>query len=127
MLKYLHLKNVGLAPDLRVEWAPRLNLITGDNGLGKSFLLDLAWWALTRTWAGSVALPPISGKSPQIEYVVQGKAGQAKPVVSKFRRSDETWRWWSSALEIRLATTSMKPTSSASKTRSSAECTPSTP
>lgn len=91
MLKCLHLKNVGLAPDLRVEWASRLNLITGDNGLGKSFLLDLAWWALTRTWAGAVALPPLSAKSPQIEYVIQGKAGVAKPVVSKFRRSDETW------------------------------------
>lgn len=91
MLKSLYLKNVGLAPDLRVDWAPRLNLITGDNGLGKSFLLDLAWWALTRTWAGSVALPPLSAKSPQIEYVVKGKVREAKPVVSKFRRSDETW------------------------------------
>lgn len=91
MLKYLHLKNVGLAPDLRVEWAPRLNLITGDNGLGKSFLLDLAWWALTRTWAATVALPPVSARNPQIEYVVRGKAGTAKPVVSRFRRSDETW------------------------------------
>jgi len=91
MLKYLHLKNVGLAPELRVDWAPRLNLITGDNGLGKSFLLDLAWWALTRTWAGAAALPPLSAKSSQIEYVVQGKAGEAKAVVSKFRRSDETW------------------------------------
>lgn len=91
MLKTLHLKNVGLAPDLRVDWAPRLNLITGDNGLGKSFLLDLAWWALTRTWAGVAALPPVASKNPQIEYVVQGKAGEARPVVSKFRRSDETW------------------------------------
>ena len=57
MLKYLHLNHVGLAPDIQVEWADRLNLIAGDNGLGKSFLLDLAWWALTRTWAGAVALP----------------------------------------------------------------------
>lgn len=91
MLKTLHLRNVGLAPDLRVDWAQRLNLITGDNGLGKTFLLDLAWWALTRTWTGSVALPPIAAKNPQIEYVVHGKAGDARPVVSKFRRSDETW------------------------------------
>jgi hypothetical protein len=55
MLKYLYLKDVGLAPALRVDWAPRINLIAGDNGLGKNFLLDLAWWALTRTWAGPVA------------------------------------------------------------------------
>jgi predicted ATPase len=45
MLESLHLKNVGPAPELRFEPAERLNLITGDNGLGKSFLLDVAWWA----------------------------------------------------------------------------------
>jgi recombinational DNA repair ATPase RecF len=28
-----------------------MNFLVGDNGLGKSFLLDAAWWALTRTWA----------------------------------------------------------------------------
>ena len=51
MLEYLHLKNVGPAPEMQMELAPRLNLITGDNGLGKTFLLDIAWWVLTRTWA----------------------------------------------------------------------------
>ena len=50
MLEYLHLTNVGPAPEMEMELAPRLNLITGDNGLGKSFLLDVAWWALTRRW-----------------------------------------------------------------------------
>ena len=30
---------------MQLELAPRINLITGDNGLGKSFLLDVAWWA----------------------------------------------------------------------------------
>ena len=73
MLKYLHLKNVGLAPDLRVDWADRLSLIAGDNGLGKSFLLDLAWWALTRTWAGPIALP-MTSKKASIVYAVKGKA-----------------------------------------------------
>ena len=48
MIEYLHLENVGPAPELTMELGPRLNLITGDNGLGKSFLLDVAWWALTR-------------------------------------------------------------------------------
>lgn len=91
MLKFLHLKDIGLAPDLRVDWAERLNLIAGDNGLGKSFLLDLAWWALTRTWAGPVALPAPSSKKASIEYLVQGKAGRAAPVLSTFRRSDESW------------------------------------
>jgi recombinational DNA repair ATPase RecF len=35
--------------DLDVALAPRLNLLAGDNGLGKTFLLDLAWFALTGT------------------------------------------------------------------------------
>ena len=91
MLKTLHLKDVGLAPDLRVDWAERINLIAGDNGLGKSFLLDLAWWALTRTWAGPVALPAPSRKKASIEYVVQGKTGVAAPVISTFQRADESW------------------------------------
>lgn len=50
MLEYLQLKNVGPAREMKLELAPRLNLITGDNGLGKTLLLDCAWWALTRTW-----------------------------------------------------------------------------
>ena len=82
MLKSLHLKNVGLAPDLRVDWADRINLIAGDNGLGKTFLLDLAWWALTRTWAGPEASPAPSNKKASIEYVVQSASKTAAPVVS---------------------------------------------
>ena len=50
MLERLELENVGPAPEMMLNLAPRMNLITGDNGLGKSFLLDVAWWALTRKW-----------------------------------------------------------------------------
>lgn len=89
MLERLHLKNVGLAPDLRFEPAKRLNLITGDNGLGKSFLLDVVWWALTRTWSGTIALRSTQ-KGGTIEYVVHGKGGAADPVISKFHREDES-------------------------------------
>ena len=90
MLKYLHLKNVGLAPDVRVDWAERLNLIAGDNGLGKSFLLDLAWWALTRTWAGPVALP-MAAKKSSVEFAIKGKAAAAKVVMSAFDRAEGSW------------------------------------
>ncbi len=47
MLKKLHLKGVGPAPEMEVEFAERLTVITGDNGLGKSFILDAVWFALT--------------------------------------------------------------------------------
>lgn len=57
MLESIHLKNVGPAAEMIMDLASRLNLITGDNGLGKSFLLDVAWWALTRTWAREMVVP----------------------------------------------------------------------
>ena len=38
------------ADPTEMQLAQRLNLLTGDNGAGKTFLLDLAWTSLTRTW-----------------------------------------------------------------------------
>jgi AAA domain, putative AbiEii toxin, Type IV TA system/AAA domain len=56
-LKTLKLTSVGPAKQVEFKPATRLNLITGDNGLGKTFLLECAWWALTGTWAGYPARP----------------------------------------------------------------------
>ena len=50
-LAYLELKSVGPATRLVFEPAERVSLVTGDNGLGKTFLLECAWWALTGQWA----------------------------------------------------------------------------
>lgn len=91
MLESLHLKNLGPASDMMLEAASRMNLITGDNGLGKSFLLDVAWWSLTRTWVGAPAMPHPS-KEGRIQYVVHGKKGATKePVSSTFQREDQSW------------------------------------
>ncbi len=57
MLRVLHLRNTGPSPQLDAEFAERLNVFTGDNGLGKSFLLDVVWWTLTGSWAGLPAAP----------------------------------------------------------------------
>lgn len=67
MLEAISLKNVGPSPQVALDLAPRLNLITGDNGLGKSFLLDVAWWALTRTWAQEPVIPR-PGEKAEIFY-----------------------------------------------------------
>ena len=70
MLKTLRLENIGPAKEMELELGSRLNLITGDNGLGKSFLLDVAWWAMTSYWpvevnpkigSGLMARPARSG------------------------------------------------------------------
>ena len=73
MLEKLHLKNVGPAPELEMEFAPRVNLITGDNGLGKSFLLDVAWWALTNSFFEKIITPAHWNIVPQLDFKVSGK------------------------------------------------------
>lgn len=82
MLESLHLKKVGPASRLDLDLAPRLNLITGDNGLGKSFLLDVAWWALTRTWARGLVLPrndASPGAKAEIGYSYSKKTQKKAP------------------------------------------------
>ncbi len=91
MLEYIDLKGVGPSPEMRMELAPRLNLITGDNGLGKSFLLDIGWWALTRTWAGYPALPlPRSKPEPSIAFAFRGKI-RRQEYKSVWKRREQIW------------------------------------
>ena len=98
MLKHLKLQNIGPADSIELEFGKRLNLITGDNGLGKSFLMDIAWWAMTRKWpaeinpkltSGKKALPRGDGEAT-IDFSFSGKS---KPVeyVSSYARRDEAW------------------------------------
>lgn len=98
MLNHLNLKNVGPAPSMELTFGRRLNLITGDNGLGKSFLLDIAWWAMTRKWpsdinprltSGKKALP--SGeKPPTIGFSFMGKS-RTEDYVSIYLPREEAW------------------------------------
>jgi hypothetical protein len=57
VLMSLELNGIGPAHKLRLDLAERLNLISGDNGLGKTFIFECAWWALTGYWAGLPAYP----------------------------------------------------------------------
>lgn len=72
MLRLIHLEGVGPAPEMTVELAPRLNLITGDNGVGKTFLLDIAWWTLTGDWGRSPAWPRPDAAMPRIDCTFGG-------------------------------------------------------
>jgi predicted ATPase len=78
MLKALYLKHVG--PAANMDMAPiasRINLITGDNGLGKSFLLDIAWFGLTASWPEHPAAVIDLGHAAEagIEFLVQARGG----------------------------------------------------
>lgn len=104
MIKWLKLDNVGPAPEMELEFAHRLNLITGDNGLGKSFLLDVIWWALTGRWpkevngrmtSGYPARPHDAAVSATIAAVLLGRTGFA-PVSAihsaEYERRDQRWK-----------------------------------
>jgi len=93
MLKSLKLKGVGPAETFGpVEFAPRLNFITGDNGLGKSFLLDIAWWALTRTWArNSPAVPRRGAEQASIAYAYTKTTAGDVSEASTFKRAEQLW------------------------------------
>ncbi len=113
MLESIHLKNVGPAPEMSMELAQRLNLITGDNGLGKSFLLDVAWWALTRKWPHdlnpklTLGFParPTEIKTPAtIGFRVKAKA-KSVDYQSTYAQRDQAWlgragRPWNSGLVL---------------------------
>lgn len=91
MLSELRLRLVGPVESLAVKFGPRLNVILGDNGLGKTFLLDVAWWALTRTWAGLPAEPPVktTGK-PSISFTFDTTSKQTEKT-SVYDREDQHW------------------------------------
>ena len=93
MLKDLHLKHVGPAERFDVEFVDRLNIFTGDNGLGKSFLLDVSWWALTNNWSDHPAFPRSHSKEPpEISYAITTSAGEVESIGSKFDASRQIWK-----------------------------------
>ena len=86
MLERLELENVGPASEMVLDLQRRLNLITGDNGLGKSFLLDVAWWALTRRWprdlnprltSGYPARPTDVARPAKLRFALTTDAGNS--------------------------------------------------
>src|SRR5471030_2115175 len=113
MLKSLALINVGPADSVKLKLGSRLNLITGDNGLGKSFLLDVTWWALTRRWpqevnrnltSGYMAKPTNKESLASIEFSLESKT-KSVSYKSQYSARDEAWlgksgRPWNPGLVI---------------------------
>lgn len=103
MLCSLHMKDVGPAAQLDLALGERVNVLTGDNGLGKTFVLDVAWWALTGTWVGRPVLPA-EGKEDTASLGYQlslvGEASESntrwkspsrRPQKAEFQRQKQDW------------------------------------
>jgi len=90
-LESLELIGIGPAKHIQVDFAQRLNIITGDNGLGKTFLLECAWWALSGYWAEPEQPPYFRSDStrPAIKFQISGSP--AKPKAVYYNKSTQMW------------------------------------
>lgn len=92
MLEYLEMTGVGPAPHMRLDFAPRLNLLTGDNGLGKTFVLDVAWYVLTQSWFTEQPVRPLFGREEVAR--VSGRFSQENKHIeldASFSKQEEAW------------------------------------
>lgn len=92
-LALLETKGLGPAKVFEFEPASRLTLITGDNGLGKSFLLEAAWWALTGTWADRPSYPGPGERGSKVEITFAIEGEQSKPQTKTIEFDWKTHSW----------------------------------
>lgn len=89
----LYLSGIGPTKSLEIKLSNRINLFTGDNGLGKSFILDCAWWALSGDWSGNQAYPreDANKSDVKIKYKIQGKSGRPEASESNYDWKQQIW------------------------------------
>ena len=96
VLKSLELIEIGPATHFIYEPAKRLNIITGDNSLGKSFLFDCTWWALTNTWINDQPIPRSDTqlRTPSIlaEIEISGKNTRTQKISANYSWLGQYWR-----------------------------------
>lgn len=92
-LKYLEMRGIGPMHRLEFNPAERLSVITGDNGLGKTFILECAWWSLTGHWAERRAYPRTDAKrdEPAITFTIAGQKNFQEKKTIKFDWDDQRW------------------------------------
>ncbi len=91
-LQMLKLTEVGPSEQIALDFAPRLNIITGDNALGKTFLLECAWWALTGTWASQYpANPHPHADKPGITFQIGREYQADKAQTAKYNWKTQNW------------------------------------
>ena len=91
-LQNLKLFEVGPSEETELDLAPRLNVITGDNALGKTFLLECAWWALTGTWASQYpALPHPKANNPAITFQISKEYQIDRTQTIKYNWRAQSW------------------------------------
>lgn len=94
ILAYLQLNEVGPVKQLNFEPNRRLNIITGDNGFGKTFLLECAWWTLSGIWPKNPVYPrdDTNGDEAAIRFQLMSKSGnKGKMETFSYDRTKQQW------------------------------------
>jgi hypothetical protein len=93
-LRFLELREIGPAAIFRYEPADRLNIITGDNSLGKTFILETIWWALTGQWLEYPALPckNVPKKKPRIAFSISTDGRRSQTFSADYNWDKQKWR-----------------------------------
>ncbi len=92
----LKTNSIGPAKEYALEFGKRLTILVGDNGLGKTFLLDLAWWAITGNWADTPVMPStLGGQSgdPTAIFRFEGNSPNTyRTTTMKFDHEKRVWQ-----------------------------------
>jgi hypothetical protein len=94
MLRRIAVRDVEALGDFEIAIAPRLTLLTGDNGLGKTFALELAWWVATAgEWAGHAAMPARRADvTPRIDWEEQFGARRSETLAAGYDFDRQHWK-----------------------------------
>jgi hypothetical protein len=91
-LRMLTTEGAGPAERLEVNFSSRINIITGDNGLGKTFLLETAWWALTGAWSTEPMYPNQDFiTDPKIVFQIASPTNRTQTITSVFDPRSQSW------------------------------------
>ena len=93
ILVTLRLQDVGPAKKIDFQFGERMTIVSGDNGLGKSFLLDVSWWAITGRWADKPAFPFVRPREtdPKIWFEIRSNLNQLLTGSSSFNWENHSW------------------------------------
>ena len=92
-LTSLHVNNLGPAVDFEYEPSARLNIIAGDNSLGKTFILDCLWWTLAGEFCGHPILPDPQVAKKKAFLSVEFESGGSRRGTMKFEFDWSKQRW----------------------------------
>jgi len=85
---------VTLAPQNPCGMNPRAPyLITGNNSLGKTFLLECLWWALTGDWLEYAALPrrEVTKRQPKIVFSLTSRGRRTQDFTASYNWDRQAW------------------------------------